>query len=203
MRSTWLSPSLGRADAPTVSHTSGSVPASNRPRRFTIRASAPVSAFSSRSACPMSDAQMAMAMVAPCSSWRGMPTDRVTLRCASMATPLLPRPLAIIAVRASSLAAAAGSNAGTEEYRTACDSDTMSSLVTSLVLCNVASVRRAASEMRPRSPLAMASCRRWSPATTGVSSRMRCRPVSTIFAHSAWLPLISVCASWSRSNCSR
>ena len=55
-----------------------------------------------------------------------MPTESVMLRSASIATPLLPAPAAIMAAIASPLAAAVGSNAGTDEYSTSRDRDTIS-----------------------------------------------------------------------------
>ena len=151
----------------------------------------------------MSVAQMATASGAPSSSYSSTPTDSVTLRAASMATPLRPRRSAIIASRASALAAAVGSNAGIDEYITSRAGDTRSRRVTSPVLCNRASTSAAASEMCPRSSLTSAARNGASCSTIGVSSRIRWIPVSTIFPHSARLPPISVWSSCVRSNSSR
>ena len=202
-RNTCEAPSRIRAAPPTRSQTFSLVPAIRRPRRFTISTSEPESTCSSRSAKPMSEAQMAIASRVPSSRCSGTPTESVMLRSASIATPLLALPAAIMAAIASSLAAAVGSNAGTDEYSTSRDRDTMSSRVTSRLRCSVARVRRAASETSPRSPLTMASRRLPSWATTGVTSRIRCSPVSTILPQRARLPLISVTSSWWRSSSSR
>ena len=116
---------------------------------------------------------MATASAVPSSAYSSTPADSVTLRAASIATPLRPCRPEIIAVRASSLAAAVGSNAGTDEYSTSWERDTRSRRVTAPVLRNAASTFPAAVEMSPRSlsmsALRNAACR----STSGVSSRMR------------------------------
>ena len=116
---------------------------------------------------------MATASGVPSSAYSSTPTDSVTLRSASIATPLAPRRPAIMALRASSLAAAVGSNAGSEEYSTSRDSATRSSRVTSPVLRNLASTFSAAVEMAPRSFSSNAASRASCCSTSGVSSRMR------------------------------
>ena len=185
------------------SQISRSVPTRSRPRRFTISASAPVSSLSSVSASMMSVARMATASVAPSAPCRGTPTDSVTLRSASIATPPPVHPRSIIRASASSLAAAAGSNAGCEEYSTSLAGETRSRRVTSPARRRVLSAACAACEISPRSPPATASRSAWFSATIGARSRMRCTPVSTILLQSARLPVMAVRSSWSRSACSR
>ena len=138
---------------------------------------------------------MATAINSPAGLVSGTPSDRVTLRAASIATPLPPRRPAIIAARESSLAAALGSNAGSDENSTSRDRDTKSSRVTSPERCSSASRSRAALAISPRSSLTSATRNALLSSTTGVSSRMRRMPVSTILLHSARLPLMAVWSS--------
>ena len=104
---------------------------------------------------------------------------------------------------ASSLAAATGSKAGTEEYSTSLVGETRSSRSTSLLARRSASASSAAASISPGSPLSRAARNAGFAVTTGERSRMRCTPVSTIFLHSARLPVRVVRSSWSRSPCSR
>ena len=146
---------------------------------------------------------MATARISLESPSSGMPRERVTLRSASIATPLPRQPSLSIRASASSLAAAAGSKAGSEEKRTSPDASTRSRRMTSPVGSNAARTARAAVAMRPRSPLCRAVRRGRLFSATEARLRMRCTPASTILLHSARLPAVAVWESWSRRSASR